>query len=397
MRAIALAALLAAALLWPARGDGCCMVPLHYPGDVDQSMQQVVVLHDGGTEDLILRVRPYFREAAQPPAFLAWLITVPSEPISYTVADAAIFDDALTLANRLVDLAAAQRPKPYRFPGVGLWVTAGVDGAMTLADEMLDVGDLVEVGPYAITPVKARGPAALEALNAYLGEHGFGTEDPEHMRWFVEQDFTFLCIRITPPPGQTLLGEHLELAPLHLRFATEKPYYPGKYSANQGDFALALTLLTRTPVRSASLEAVRDRLHVWDPVTDNLFTTRVLPGALAAHDPHGGSGRWYLNRCDSMGFNRRDEAGRPAILDWKDDVTWELGGEADLPPDWYYGDGERPVWHVTTTRAIVQTLIYVVVLGIPLLLLAWAGFLLVRSLLRLLMPAARRGSGDADA
>ncbi len=385
--------LLVGVLAWPSHGDGCCMVPARYEGDVDQSMQQVVVLFDEGTQDMVLRVRPFFREASEPPASLAWLITVPTPPTSYAVADAAIFDDARALANRLIELADDQRPKPYKFPSIIPMMSAGVDGMLSVDEQMLDVGEKVEVGPYAITPVTARGGAAVEALNAYLAEHGFGTEDPEHMRWFAENEFTFLCIRITPPEGRTLLGEHLELDPLHLRFASERPYYPGKYSANQGDFALALTLLTRKPIARYSLSAVKDRLRAWDVATDNLFTTRALPGALAAHDAHGGAGRWFVNHHASMGFNRLDENGRPRILGWKDDVTWTLGGEADLPPDWYYGDGEAPAWHVTKTRAIVQFLIYLVAIGIPVVLLLWGGVALARAVRRAPDP----GAGDGHA
>ena len=51
-------------------GDACCMVPREYPGDVDQSMQEVVVAFADGHEDLILRVKPFFKDA-EPPASLA--------------------------------------------------------------------------------------------------------------------------------------------------------------------------------------------------------------------------------------------------------------------------------------------------------------------------------------
>ena len=60
------ACLLAAALLsTPARIDGCCMVPRDYPGDVDQSMQEVLILHADGHEELVIRVRPFFRDAEE--------------------------------------------------------------------------------------------------------------------------------------------------------------------------------------------------------------------------------------------------------------------------------------------------------------------------------------------
>lgn len=367
-------------------GDACCMVPRHYPGDVDQSMQDVIVLHHDGREELVLRVRPFFAEGHPPPASLAWLVTVPTPPLQYAVTDPGIFEEARGLANHLLELMEAQEPKPLHAPVLSKW---GVDGMLATEDAQLEIQQTVTVGPYAITPVKARGAAAVADLNRYLATEGFGEEDPEHLVWFAENDFTFLCIRITPPEGAATLGRHLELDPLHISFETAKPYYPGKYSANQGDFALALTLLTDTPVARSSLEDVSERLRSYSVHgAENLFTTRTLPGALAPLAEGATPERWYLNRFDSRGFNRMLSSGTPEISGWKDDVTWTLGGAGDLPPDWYYGDGERPFWHATDTRNVLQVLVTLATVAVPIVLLGVTLWLIVRFLRRRVAPRA---------
>ena len=337
--------------------DGCCMVPRDYPGDVDQSSQQVVVLHHAGHQELVVRVRPFFREAEETPASLAWLVTTPSKPTAYDTADPAVFDEARALHKRLEAYYDAQEPKPL-FPSCSLGAMApGADAEGKLATTWgVEVDPTVKVGPYTITPVRALGPDAVAGLNRYLEEHGFGTEDPEHLAWFAKHDYTFLCIRITPPEGAVSLGKHLDLVPLRVGFATERPYYPGMYSANQGNFGLELTTITSKPLSRGSLRFMRRKLHAGHKA-ENLFTDATLTGAFepvaeAALGTKPAPERWYVNRYDSYGFNEKDAEGVPAILRWKEDVLWALGGEPDLPPSWYYGDGSRPVFHPDNLRRV---------------------------------------------
>lgn len=350
----------------PSGADACCMVPMDYPGDVDQSAQEVVILFDDGAQELILRVKPFFREGTAPPDSLAWLVTVPSKPEHYEVADAGIFDAARALHERLEAYYEAQRPKPLVPENVWGDALPATDARALAQGQGLEIDAVVEVGPYTITPVRATGPEAVDALNAYLQDGGFGTEDPEHLAWFAEHGFTFLCIRITPPEGSATLGRHLDLDPLRIAFASERPYYPGMYSANQGNFGLELTLLTTEPLAKASLKDVGSKLRA-DRGHDNLFTVTALPDAFRrqADDGLGARApeRWYLNRVDSYGFNPTDAEGRPAILGWSEDVMWDVGGTADLPPDWYHGDAPRPLLHPHNTRPAVGILVLLLVFG----------------------------------
>lgn len=348
-RALKAVLLLGCLAAGPRPASACCMVPTSWKGDVDQADQHGVVLHHDGHEELILRVAPFFQSThrtplaadAPPPPALEWVVTVPTPPTSYGLVPASVFTDVAALVSRLQRLAAEQREARTRWE-VPLFKTysLGASAPSAGAWDALDVGPRVRVGPYEITPVKARGREALDTLNRYLAERGFPEETPDHMAWFVERGFTFLCIHITPPAGAAHLGERLDLEPLRIGFATDRPYYPAKFSSRQGDFALSLAALTSRPLAKPSLARIGDRLRA-DSSTANLFTVATPPASLASAVPSGVD-RWYVNALRSKGVNPFDDRGRPAISSWTDDVFFDLGGDADAPPGWYYGD--RDLW-----------------------------------------------------
>lgn len=336
--------LVALLLLTPGDLSACCMIPKTYSGDVDQSAQQVVVFHHKGHQEMVIRVRPYLREfpkdaSGNPefPKYMEWVITVPSKPTKYALAKEEIFKEAVDLDTRLKNLASLQ----YRESMPMSNSAASLDNMMWKG---LEVSEPINIGEYEITEVKALGLEALTSLNAYLNSRGYNEEDLDHMRWFVENNFTFLCIHITPDAGRSQLSERIELRPLQIGFASERPYYPGKFSSQQGPFALGLTLITSRPLERGRKEAMRNRLHApqgWDPIW-NLWTGKPLTGslgdALAAGSFAALPEFWYVNHLQSAGFNHRDNLGTPAINHWQDDVHFDLGGARDLPPDYYYGD-----------------------------------------------------------
>lgn len=341
---------LAFTLVFATPGLACCMLPAAYQGDVDQSEQQVVVLYHNGHQEMIIRVRPFIKvfanENGDPvfPEYMEWVITVPNKPTGYAEADQAVFSDANALNNRLQKLYVDQMPEEL-ITGCGMKSDMSVASAATPGG--LDISAPIQVGAYRITEVKARGVEALTELNTYLAQHGYKEEDPDHMRWFVENEFTFLCIRITPPDGRTQLGERMDLKPLQVGFDTPKPYYPGKFSSQQGAFGLSLCVISSEPLEGAQLSRMRKRLD-GSSGTSNLWTSQALPATLADASAVYKSDMpkfWYINQIISEGFNHKDENGVPAINTWTDDVTFALGSSADLPGDFYHGDlesGEFP-------------------------------------------------------
>ncbi len=317
----------------------CCMVPRSYPGDVDQKGQKVLIMHHDGRQELVLQVAPYFVEKKNDtPDYLVWLVTVPNKPLKYKVADADVYSDARRLQTQLDKVARKQHDDKF-----------GAEDSKSAGPRNLDIGKAVTVGPFTITPVKALGKEALSELNTYLNKRGFPTEDPEHMNWFVENEFTFLCINITPPEGQRKLGRALELPPLQISFETEHPYYPAMYSARQGNFSLQMHVLTSQPLDSKGLTKNQQRLrndshsNSWD----NLWTSKppAKPLQEVIEDWKDKPSHWFINTITSRGFNPT-ENGKPAIMSWKEDIFLPLGGEKDLPPAWYKGDGLAPKFSV---------------------------------------------------
>jgi len=214
------------------------MVPMNYAGRISQDAQQALIIHDGEREELVLRIN-YKIEGEKMPESFAWVITVPNEPDAYAVADPALFEKMDKLAKLLL-----RRTPRY----ASLSADDPFGGGLSAPAEGVELGKPVSVGPDAIQPVRGVGSKALDGLNSWLKSNGFPSENPEHMRYFVENNFTFLCVKIKPDGGSSLVPSSGVLPPLHLSFASEKPYYPLKFSSQQGEFDLNLHILTKQPV-----------------------------------------------------------------------------------------------------------------------------------------------------
>lgn len=326
-------------LALPCVATACCMVPSGYAGDVDQARQEVVIVHRNGHQEMAIRVLPYFKDAAENPDQLTWILTLPATPTGFREADPAVFDVGRGLHDRLFALARQQWNARTNF-------TLGLPGSNEAAGDAkasgLDIGQTIKVGPYTITPVKALGAEALTELNVFLTQRGFPAEDAEHLKYFVENNFTFLCIHFRPPAGR---AAQLDLPALQVGFDCKDAYYPGKFSSRQGNFALSLTMLSDQPLAVPGLTLNGQRLKIRDfdrvPL-HNLWSIQPLPPLLAdlAGKEAAEVKKWYVNRVESAGVNPMVD-GAPAIAGWADDVFFPVGTMADeLPGFWYYGDLE---------------------------------------------------------
>lgn len=232
----------------PHRVEACCMLPEAFLGGVGQAEQTALLIHHDGVQDLTLGIRYEITADAQGnmPEKLTWLIALPNEPFEadgYALAKPSLFDELSSLAREhLVRRLPRPRSKQAVPEGEGFVEAAGE------APEGVELGRAVSVGPYDIQPVRGVGQKALDGLNNYLKTRGFPAEDPDHMAWFVEHGFTFLCIEVTPEEGSAQLPKAEALPPLRVRFETEYPYYPLRYSSQQGDFDLALYTMTDRPI-----------------------------------------------------------------------------------------------------------------------------------------------------
>ncbi len=289
----------------------CCMVPASYEGSIGQDAQEAVLIHDGDREELVLRIN-YRISGETLPTNFAWVVTVPNEPDAYAVATSDLFKDMFDLSVRLVT--------PPSGPRIGCAMTG-----MRMPMDGLEFGERVRVGPCDIQPVRGVGADALEGLNAWLASRGFPAEPPEHMRYFVEENFTFLCIRVLPPSGESASSASGMLPPLHLSFRSERPYYPLRFSSRQGVFNLNLHTITRSKLDySAAAETLAKINWASQRLKRNVrLREKSMPDSLkvvyAESVWEKAEGKWYYNNllCDQV--NKGD-----TIRTWHEDVFLPL-------------------------------------------------------------------------
>jgi hypothetical protein len=288
------------------------MVPATYKGTISQSAQEAVLFHANGREELILKINYQIKGDTLPDHF-AWVITVPNKPDKYAVADKELFKDVFKWADPLVH--------PPTLGG------GGKDAGNDSDASGLEIGKPVKVGPYTIVPVKALGKQALNGLNQWLGKNGFPREDPKHMAYFVENKFTFLCVRFDPPKGQKTVDKAGGVPPLHLSFKSATPYYPLRFSSRQGVFDVNLYVLTK---KKFDYKGSGDSLKRINWSRDGLLpNVKVKPESFpkslkAVYDKSrfkGYSGVWYLNVLRANGVNRGN-----TIAKWKKDIFFKTQG-----------------------------------------------------------------------
>ena len=285
------------------------MLPQNFSGRIGQDAQEAVVIHDGEREELVLKVDYKIMGEEQPEDF-AWIVTTPSEPDKYTLADRGIFEQMDKLSQRV--LKPTMRSKSFAPPR-----------AVSLSSSGVELGKRVQVGPYDIQPVRGVGSNALEGLNNWLKKNGYPTEDPDHMKYFVKNNFTFLCVKIHPKKGSSTVSKDGGLAPLQLSFKAPKPYYPLRFSSLQGVFDVSLHVLTREPLDfSASKHSLKKvswtnphykRNHKLAKLNQPTALSKIFKKGLVKNDE-----AWNYNHLICRDVNENQ-----SISTWKSDVTFE--------------------------------------------------------------------------
>jgi hypothetical protein len=289
--------------------ESCCMVPATYKGTISQSAQEAVLFHHHGREELILKINYKISGKTLPDRF-AWVVTVPNEPDDYAVADKTLFEDMFKWANPLTEITR---------PTLG-WIKKSAEGGVIL-------GKPVNVGPYAIQPVRALGKEALEGLNNWLHKNGFPTEDPRHMEYFVENQFTFLCVKVSPQKNGEAVASQGGVPPLHLSFKSPNPYYPLRFSSRQGVFDVNLYVLTKKEFDYKKSGDTLKRIN-WAASylkRNVLVESRTFPESLkkvyAKSKFKDDTGRWYLNMLRTRQTNKDN-----AIARWTEDIFFKTRG-----------------------------------------------------------------------
>ncbi|NQZ56896.1 MAG: DUF2330 domain-containing protein [Lentisphaeraceae bacterium] len=291
----------------------CCMLPDSYQGSIQQSSQQGLIVFDNGIEDLILKVSPKISGEQKLKSF-CWLITVPNQPDKYRVVNSPIFRKLSYMKIAHLDkekkekysfLKPANEDKQFD----AIVIPAGVE-----------LGKPVNVGAYDIQPVRGVGKNALSGLNTWLQQNGFPTEPAQHMKYFIDNKFTFLCIKVNPDNQSNDMSRSPSLKPLHLTFKTDKIYYPMKYSSQQGNFSANLYILSTMPVDYKLSDSTLERID-WsnqDLHKNVRLKTSSFHNVEMALDKKLPMDLYFNNFfCDNPNKNK-------AISQWKEDVFLEL-------------------------------------------------------------------------
>jgi len=319
MKSNLLALLVSAALVLQPIADlaACCMVPAGFAGSIGQSAQQGLIFFDEGREDLILGIDYRITGETMPDRF-AWVITVPNEPDSYNLAEDDLFSGIRPWAIELV------RPKPIRGFLLGDYADSRVEKGD--ASGGLEFGQRQIVGPYDIQPVRALGMEAFEGLNSWLSKNGFPAEASDHMVYFIKKEFTFLCVKVSPPGEQKSVNSSGSLPPLHLTFKSPAPYYPLLFSSRQGVFDLNLYLLTQEPFDYTASDQSLNKIN-WTarefhrniPVKFSSFPKK-LKDTYQKTASNGADSSWYLNVLGAKDVNQAIP-----ISTWNEDVFFKTG------------------------------------------------------------------------
>ncbi len=204
---------------------------------VTQSGQQALILHDGETEDLVLRVD---YQGLRAPS-LAWVLPVPAVPTAYEAMEPGLFE----ALGEWIDLRRepAQRPRAK-----GTVASAPRPSTLTLLPP-------VSVGPFEIQPIRAQGTAAASELEAWMTEHGFTAIPTEALQYYVDRSWTFLAVKIDPAPDESF-DRKGGLPPLRVTFPSKDVVYPLKLSTHMGRFTARVHVVTARSLPPDAAEAL---------------------------------------------------------------------------------------------------------------------------------------------
>ena len=234
-RTLALCALLVAtvAATLPSHA-GACM-----PGFAHPQKSVIVFWHDG-VEILIWRSRvtpgrggglediAATKAAAGARNQMAWVLAVPSAPLSYHVVENEAFDNTLGWVGGLRAFSRSAR------------------GGGGIGEGGLEVGETVRVGEYDITPIRGEDDESDTAasLNQWLERHRFPPVNAEAAQAYASEGATFLAVKVRLPRR----ASSMTLRPLGIAFRSEHVVIPVRLSVDDSAFALNVTLFaSRVP------------------------------------------------------------------------------------------------------------------------------------------------------
>ena len=235
-------------LVWtPASTSACIHGPAGFKGYVDSGAQRGLVFWDNGREELVIQPAytinttaldaDEFTDDGMLKNFksFAWVLPLPSLPDSYAEADPEIFTDL----DKFTEISS-RIPEPEKSDD-----ESGPVIAFDESDDEIEFFEALEVGDYNIQPIKAKGELAGKELSGWLKDNGFGEVDERVMRFYIENEYYWLAIKLSNKDGLPADGS---AKPLHVSFKTPVPTYPWKIYDKRGAFDIELWVVTRNAI-----------------------------------------------------------------------------------------------------------------------------------------------------
>lgn len=244
-------ALSSAWFLIPQRtADACLHPPKEFKYPIKAGAQKGLVFFADGREELV--IRPSYKvegeglkvknDAVEGFTTLAWIVPVPSLPDTYKEADEKLFSE---LAEFTKAKEEPHKGDPRNSRHGGTWG----EKEKKLGAEFLEQ---VKVGDYTIQPVKANGEIGAAELNNWLSTNSFGRVDEKVMKFYIDQDYYWLAVKLNNDKGLPADGE---VKPLRIGFDTEKPVFPIKINQGRGSFDLELWVVTPKQIDTEKTKA----------------------------------------------------------------------------------------------------------------------------------------------
>lgn len=222
----------------------CALTYIHSPADaclhperefkypIKAGSQRGLVMFHNGKQHLV--VAPSYKVEGVPETkikndaiegftSLAMIIPVPALPESYAEAKAEVF-------NELDEFTAPQDALGRNSDGAKRGPSRDDQDEPS---EGATFYESVKAGAYTIQPIKASGEKGGIELNSWLSNNGFGAVRDDLLKYYIDNKFYWLAVKLRAEKGLPVSGN---LKPLLLTVATEKPFFPLKIRAGEGEF-----------------------------------------------------------------------------------------------------------------------------------------------------------------